>query len=325
MIAFSSAKNSGPQRFALRFSVLYWLFYSFPSPLRSLLAFADISTVVEGYENGVRTLVLWCAHSVLGIEGELVMPNGSGDTTYSHIRLLVGFAMALVGAGLWSALDRKDRDRTWLRDFLRTYLRYVLALTLLGYGLAKAGFISTQFGTLDDSELAQTYGASSPMGLLWTFMAASPGYTFFSGVAEVVAGLLLISRRTATLGGLVAFAVMLNVVLLNFCYDVPVKLYSSHLMLMGIVIALPDLRRLLGVFVLNRPTEAAVLDPPYVGRKTVWVYRALKLAVVVYLFALPIYRHTKLELTHEPKVTVESDHLLMNRGFRWINEYPFRR
>jgi hypothetical protein len=40
------------------------------------------------------------------------------------------------------------------------------------------------------------------MGILWTFMAASTGYTIFAGLAEAVAGLLLLFRRTSTLGAL---------------------------------------------------------------------------------------------------------------------------
>jgi hypothetical protein len=52
---------------------------------------------------------------------------------------------------------------------------------------------------------------------------------------------------------------MANVVALNFCYDVPVKLYSTNLLLMAVFLAAPDLRRLLHVLVLNRAAEPA--DP----------------------------------------------------------------
>ncbi|MFT7679879.1 MAG: hypothetical protein ACI8QC_003884 [Planctomycetota bacterium] len=31
------------------------------------------------------------------------------------------------------------------------------------------------------------------------------------------------------------------------------------------------------------------------------------------------------ELIHEPAEVEASEHLLVNRGFRWINEYPFNR
>jgi hypothetical protein len=42
------------------------------------------------------------------------------------------------------------------------------------------------------------------------------------------------------------------VVALNYCYDVPVKLYSTNLLLMCVFLAAPDLQRLINVLVLNR-------------------------------------------------------------------------
>ncbi|HVS63755.1 MAG TPA: hypothetical protein VMT85_09690 [Thermoanaerobaculia bacterium] len=90
--------------------------------------------------------------------------------------------------------------------------------------------------------LSQTIGESSPMGLLWNMMGYSRLYNLFSGGVDVLGGVLLLFRRTATLGALVAIGAMANVVLLNFAYDVPVKLYSMHLLLMGVGVAWPARR-----------------------------------------------------------------------------------
>ena len=76
-------------------------------------------------------------------------------------------------------------------------------------------------------------------------------------------------RRTTALGSLVAFGVLLNVVMLNFCYDVPVKLYSTNLLLMALYLASPDLRRLVDFFVRNRPTVPADLAGPRFSRRGV--------------------------------------------------------
>ena len=87
------------------------------------------------------------------------------------------------------------------------------------------------------------------MRLLWTLMGYSRPYAVFAGLGEVSAGLLLLSRRTSTIGALISFGVMLNVVMLNFCYDVPVKQFSSHLVLAALFVAWPDLQ---GMFDLAR-------------------------------------------------------------------------
>jgi hypothetical protein len=99
------------------------------------------------------------------------------------------------------------------------------------------------------------------MKLLWTFMGASIPYVIFTGAAEMLGGLLLAARRTTLLGALVCIGVLSNVVMLNFSYDVPVKLYSSHLLLMAVFLAAPDLRRLASLFVWNRRVPPAEQRP----------------------------------------------------------------
>jgi hypothetical protein len=54
----------------------------------------------------------------------------------------------------------------------------------------------------------------------------------------VVGGALLLFRRTTTAGALVLIAVLTNIVTLNFSCDVPVKLFSSHLLLMAVSLRL---------------------------------------------------------------------------------------
>jgi hypothetical protein len=57
------------------------------------------------------------------------------------------------------------------------------------------------------------------------------------------------------LGAVISGGVLVNVVLLNLCFDVPVKLYSSHLLLIALWIMSPDYHRLFSFFVLNRVVE----------------------------------------------------------------------
>ncbi len=72
------------------------------------------------------------------------------------------------------------------------------------------------------------------MGLLWTFMGYSKTYNLFTGLVEFTAGALLFIPRLSTLGSLLSVGALANVLLLNLSYDVPVKLYSFNLLLMGL-------------------------------------------------------------------------------------------
>ncbi|MEZ4451869.1 MAG: hypothetical protein R3B09_20565 [Nannocystaceae bacterium] len=208
-----------------------------------------------------RALVPILGNAFFGIEAPIrVEMTGSGDMTWHYVEAFWLLVAALLGAGAWLGLTRRRIDLARVHAWLRVLLRYWLALALFSYGFAK--LLGGQFSPPEPLRLLTTYGDSSPMGLLWTFMGFSPAYMNFTGIAEILAGALLLPRRTTTLGALLGIAVLTNVVLLNFCFDVPVKLYSSTLLLTAIVLAAPDLRRLLSFFVLNKAVAPADLEAP---------------------------------------------------------------
>lgn len=248
------------QRFAFRFVCLYWLQYIFLT--------------------WWREPVVWVAKRFLDIT-ITVFPAGSGDTTFNYVQVLLLWVVSVAGTILWSLIDRR-KEYSVAHDWLRVILRYWLAMVLMQYGFAKV--FKSQFPFPSPERLLVTYGDSSPMGLLWSFMGYSTGYNLFTGLMEVIPGLLMFARRTTTLASLLAIGVMANVVALNFCYDVPVKLYSVHLLLAAVVLAAPDLGRLIRLLVRNRPVEAVPLDPPY---QRVWMRRtAAVLQVVISLGAI---------------------------------------
>jgi uncharacterized membrane protein YphA (DoxX/SURF4 family) len=210
-----------------------------------------------------------------------VFPNGSGDTTYNYVQVFCYFVIAAAVTLVWSLLDRRRRNYARLYEWLRVYVRFVLAVAMIGYGAFKV--VPSQFPEPSFDRLMQPYGDSSPMGLLWTFMGASMAYNVFTGLGELTGGLLLVFRRTTLLGALVCIGVMTNVVMLNFSYDVPVKLYSTHLLLMAIFLAAHDLRRLANVLVLNRPADPADYRPLFRRRWLHWSTKVLAVLFIGYL------------------------------------------
>lgn len=255
---------SAAQRFAFRFAFAYLVLYIFPFPL-DFVPYAGI--VLAAYERWVTSLVKGVGHLVFHV-GITMMPNGSGDTTFNYVLDVSRLGLALLAALLWTALDRRRPNYARLHEWLRIYVRFSLATTMISYGSYK--ILKSQFPAPALDRLLQPFGDASPMGLLWTFMGASKSYNVFSGAAEMLGGLLLTLRRTTLLGALVSAAVMANVVMLNFSYDVPVKLYSLHLLAMALFLALPDARRLADLFLWNRPAPPARIEPLF-GRR--WIHR----------------------------------------------------
>lgn len=185
--------------------------------------------------------------------------TGSGDTTYAYLLYAVFIVLALAGTGIWSLLDRKSIAHPRAARWLELGVRFYLGATMCSYGLQK--LVPMQMPAPSLSRLLTPIGDISPMGLVWLFMGASPVYESLAGAVEVLGGLLLFHRRTRLLGATLVAIVMTNVVMLNFFYDVPVKLYSCHLLLMAIGILALDGRRLVNMFVLNREAPPAKLDP----------------------------------------------------------------
>ncbi len=278
-LAERRAPWSLPQRIAFRFAFAYLVLYSLPFPLTEP---PETEKLGAGYDWLWHKAVVWFGAHVLHLAAPItIFTNGSGDTTYNWVQVLCFALVALTATVAWSIVDRRRARYDALWEFLRIYVRYVLATIMFGYGFAK--LFMGQFGPPSESRLLQPFGEASPMGLLWTFMGASTPYTMFGGAAEVLGGALLLFRRTTTLGALILIGVMGNVVMLNLCYDVPVKLYALHLWLMAVFLMLPDLRRLADVLVLHRPTTPAGIDPPFRTGRLRWARRVLKALFVVNL------------------------------------------
>lgn len=251
------------RRIAFRFAFCYVTLYLLPFPVNQLPEWVPgAGTLLGWYDTLLHEVVRWVGKHALHVPYEItVFTNGSGDTTYDYLLVLCFAALAVVATLLWTVLDRRGSTHGSLHEALRVYVRYALAAILLSYGFDKV--FKLQFPAPSPGKLVQPFGESSPMGLLWTFMGHSTAYTIWSGALEVLGGTLLLFRRTTTLGALVTAAVMANIVMLNFSYDVPVKLYSTHLLVLASFLLIPDVRRLADVFLLQRATQPQSLTPPF--------------------------------------------------------------
>jgi hypothetical protein len=273
-------------RIGFRLAFAYLTLYILPFPLGAV-PYTD--ALAAPYTRLWDAAVPWVGRHVLGLDYEVAAAvTGSGDRTYDYVFALCLLALAVAAAGLWSLLDRRRTAYPRLYQWLRVGVRLYLGTVMIGYGAAKV--IPSQFFHPPLDRLYQPFGDASPMGLLWTFMGASEPYTVFTGAAEMLGGILLFARRTAALGALVCAGVLTNVVALNFSYDVPVKLYSSHLLAMAFFLAAPEFRRLANVFLFNRAAEPAVIRPLFVRERLNRAALALRMLFLAVVAGLSLYQ-----------------------------------
>src|SRR6202008_2643494 len=81
------------------------------------------------------------------------------------------------------------------------------------------------------------------------------------GMRGTRGAILLFVPRLTTLGAIVCLADTVEIFTLNMTYDVPVKLFSFHLILLSLFLLAPDARRLANVLVLNRTAGPSTLLP----------------------------------------------------------------
>jgi uncharacterized membrane protein YphA (DoxX/SURF4 family) len=247
-----AARWSPALRIAFRFLFSYFVLCFL---IARILGFNE--TLLGKYAGLWHVIVVWVGKQVLHTRYDIdAVEPGISNTAHGTILFLCYVALAAVATAVWSALDRKRENYARLHQWFRLLLRLSLALAMISYGTLKV--IPTQMTAPPPPfVLLQRFGELPPMRLLWLFIGSSPAYESFTGCAELLGGILLLLPRTTLLGALICCADMTMVVMLNFCYDVHVKLYSLHLLCMAVLLVAPDLRRLAGLFLFNRTVEPA--------------------------------------------------------------------
>ncbi|TCS91983.1 hypothetical protein [Hazenella coriacea] len=132
---------------------------------------------------------------------------------------------------------------TSMKKAFPTTLRLYLGIMFLIYGLAK--IVMGQFG-----EPAPTAIVSQGEGfaLAWTFFGYSRFYELVIGWGEVIAAILIMIPRTSTLGAVMYFPISINVMLVNYCFNIGVQDLSTVLVIMNVILLWMDRKKLLMIF-----------------------------------------------------------------------------
>lgn len=284
-------------RVAFRFAFVYWLLYCIPFPF-TWIPYADATSDWVG--TVWHAMVVWVAAHVLHTAPITVFENGSGDTTYNWILVGCFLVIASVTSVVWSVLDRKRQSYDRLYRWWRLYLRLWVGAFLCSYGADKV--IQSQFPSPMLHTLLVPYAQHSPMGLLWTFMGVSKPYNVFAGSAEMLSGILLLIPRFTTLGALLCAAVMSNVFMLNMSYDVPVKLFSFHLLLGAVILAGPDVANLARFFVMRSTSQLTIDRPFFADARLNKTGLAAQLVFAAFLVGTDLYQSLQYQSTAERPV-----------------------
>lgn len=245
------------KKVAFRFSFVFILLFVLIFNNGSIPLFSFINRPLVSF---MHTCTPWFSKNILNYQYDYsIFSNGSGDTSYDWVTLLVLASIGIAGTIIWTLIDTKRNNYNQCYYWLTVFIRYYIAFMLINYGAIK--LVHAQMPPPGLTKLMQPLGEFSPMGLTWNFFGFSKGYNIFIGIIEVMAGLLLF-RKTMVLGALITVATSLNIMAINYFYDVPVKLMSTALVLLTVFLLLPYLKSLTDLFFKGESSQLKQIKRP---------------------------------------------------------------
>lgn len=202
----------------------------------------------------------------------------------SFINWLIVAAIAGVGTALWTWKDKPNTDYDKLYYWLRVLVRYRLAIGVIAYGFIK--FFPLQAPLPSLSNLNTHYGDFTAWKLFSLGLGVVPNYQSFLGFVEIVGGLLLLHRKTATIGTLIILPFTGNVFVSNIAYEGGEYVYSLYLITLALFLFAYDGLRLFNLLSLERPTAPARFQPIF---STKWQKARLALKTVFIFFFVVLY------------------------------------
>lgn len=231
-----------------------------------------------------RPLASLVATRMLGAPATLALTStGSGDRAIDWAGALCALGFAALVAAVWTGLQPRPRSDRWLRQWSQFGAAAMLGSIMVAYGMMKVFPVQMPAPTL--VRLLEPLGQFSPMGVLWTFMGVSPWYQTFTGVVELVAGMLLFWSRTTVLGALLCLMAAGQIFALNLAYDVPVKLFSLHLILLALFLLAPHASRLVRALLHDASVVPPDISAVGLRARRRWLVGRTVLALLVLLAA----------------------------------------
>jgi hypothetical protein len=267
----------------------------------------DVLPLIGGYideavQKPLVSIAGWLISHVFHVAGVAATqhPTDSRDTAFDWVSIFTVLIVSMIAALIWSAIDRRRLNPGVQATWLRHITRLILIFVMVRYGIFK--IFPMQMSRPSLGVLNEPVGQSSQMSLLWTLIGSSPVYQILSGVFETLCAVLLLFEATALLGTLLGIVVMSNVLLFNFCFDIPVKL-GALLILFGFPVLLwQDIPALYRFFCKHCSAQLHTSWRPLFGttrmKRMMYGIELFYVVCVVYALVPPAYTLEMREMTH---------------------------
>jgi hypothetical protein len=204
---------------------------------------------------------------------------------------LTGFAnwgvaalLALAGTIFWSVREKENNQYDTILYWLRVILRYRLAAGVIAYGLIKLFPLQMPYPSL--SNLHTNYGDFQAWKIYFHTIGITQHYERFLGAIEILAGVLLLFRKTVTFGAGIILGFTGNVLAANIAYDAGEQVYSAYLVVIALFLFAYDVPRLYNLLALQRYTIASKFQPVFSTNGLKKLRAGLQIAFVLFVVLL---------------------------------------
>lgn len=239
--------------------------------------------------------------------------------TDSFINWIIVAVLALIGSFIWSRSVYKQQDYPTLYYWLRVIVRYRLAIGIIGYGFIKFFPLQSPFPSI--SNLNTAYGDFTDWKIFSMSLGIVPGYESFLGAIEIIAGLLLFFRKTASIGAFVIIVFTGNVFISNLAYEGGEYVYSFYLISLALFVFSFDAVRLYYLISLEHPTEPNQYKPQFHGQLS--IVRLVLKTLVIFFFVFLYGFKTYSGFHHDPYQYPHTAGLPKASGIYNVSEFKF--
>jgi hypothetical protein len=188
-----------------------------------------------------------------------------GSTLAGYANWIITAIVAIAGGFLWTwIVKRRKTERkeySLLYYWLRVVVRYRAGIGIIGFGFTKLLPVQMPYPSL--GVLNTNVGDLTAQKLYWLSIGVVPWYQIFAGIVEVTAGTLLLFRRTTTIGSVLLFGALADIVYVNFAYDGGVHVYSSYFVLLSAFLLVNDVPKLYNLLILEKYTVPVNFYPAF--------------------------------------------------------------
>jgi hypothetical protein len=155
---------------------------------------------------------------------------------------------------------------------------YYTAAVFLKYGFDKV--FKRQFYLPEPNILYSNFGSLTKDTLFWSTMGTSHIYSVVTGITEVIAGLLILFKRTRVAGFFLTLAVTINILLINIGFDISVKLFTLFLLMIVFFNLYPFLKTTYAFFIQHKAVQLAT---PHIIPVNKWVHACLCSGIIGFI------------------------------------------